>query len=89
MWETESSDFIMISDFFALHKPHFSDFFKMQIECIVKHIFSGISDYFRLFLTDMLSHPWVDSILRAFRKILINWSAAVLDKTTTMIDITP
>ena len=27
----------------------------MQFECIEKHIFSGISDYFRLFLTDALT----------------------------------
>ena len=27
----------------------------MQFECIEKHIYSGISDYFRLFLTDALS----------------------------------
>ena len=34
--------------FFALHKTPFSDFL-MQFECIEKHIFSGISDYFRPF----------------------------------------
>ena len=27
----------------------------MQFECIEKHIFSGTSDYFRLFLTDALT----------------------------------
>ena len=44
------------SDFnqFALHKTQFSDFL-MQFECIEQHIFSGISDYFRLFLTDALT----------------------------------
>ena len=36
--------------FFALHKTPFSDFYR-----IVKHIFSGISDYLRLFLTDPLT----------------------------------
>ena len=46
----ESSDFNLISDFFALHKTPFSDF-----QCIEKHIFSGISDYFELFLTDALT----------------------------------
>ena len=51
----ESSDFNLISDFFALHKTPFSNF-----KCIEKHIFSGISDYFRLFQTffsQTLSHP--------------------------------
>ena len=51
--ECESSDLNLISDFFALHKTPFSDF-----QCIEKHIFSGISDYFRLFrlfLTDALT----------------------------------
>ena len=42
----ESSDFNLISDYFALHKTPFSDLF-----CIEKLIFSGISDYFRLFQT--------------------------------------
>ena len=47
----ESSDISLISgSFFALHKTPFSDF-----QCIEKHIFSGISDYFRLFLTDALT----------------------------------
>ena len=27
----------------------------MQVDCIEKHIFSGISDYFRPFLTDVLT----------------------------------
>ena len=45
----ETSDFNLISDiFFALHETPFSDRL-MQFECIEKHIFSGISDYFRLF----------------------------------------
>ena len=43
----DSSDFTLISDFFALHKTPFS--------CIEKHIFSGILDNFRLFLTDTLT----------------------------------
>ena len=46
----ESSDFNLISDFFALHKIKVLDF-----KCIEKHILSmncsGISDLFRLFLT--------------------------------------
>ena len=46
----EGSDFNLISDCFALHKTPFSDF-----QCVEKHIFSGISDYFRLFLTDTLT----------------------------------
>ena len=45
----ESSYFNLISDFFTLHKPHFQT---LNAICIEKHIFSGISDYFRLFLTD-------------------------------------
>ena len=40
---SKSSNFDLISDLFALHKTPFSDF-----QCIEKHIFSGISDYFRL-----------------------------------------
>ena len=48
----------LISDFFALHKPPFSDF-----KCIEKHIFSGISDYFRLFLTDALTSLYNDTIM--------------------------
>ena len=43
----ESSDFKMISDFFALHKTPFSDL--MQFACIEKHIFS--LRHFRLFQT--------------------------------------
>ena len=46
----ESSDFNLILDFFAHHKTPFSDFY-----CIAKHIFSGISDYFILFLTNALT----------------------------------
>ena len=43
----ESSDFNLISDFFA---PSQNPIFRlwMQFECIGKHIFSSISDYFRL-----------------------------------------
>ena len=48
----ESSDFNLNSDFFALHKTPFSDFY-----CIEEHIFSGISEYFRLFRTDALTPP--------------------------------
>ena len=31
----------------------------MQFECIEKHIFSGISDHFRLFLTDALTPLYI------------------------------
>ena len=47
MWE--STYLNLISEFFALHKAPFIDFLIMQLECAEKHIFSGISDYFRLF----------------------------------------
>ena len=40
----ESSDFNLISDFLLFTKPHFQ-----------KQIFSGISDYFRLLLTEALT----------------------------------
>ena len=50
----ESSDFNLISDFFcSSQNPIFR--LLMQFDCIEKHIFSGISDYFRLFLTDTLT----------------------------------
>ena len=40
-------------------KPHFQTF--NAVECIEKHIFSGISDYFRLILTDALTpHAFLD-----------------------------
>ena len=52
----KSSDFNLISDFFALHKTPFSDSY-----CIKKHIFSGISDYFRLFLSDALTPVLYDN----------------------------
>ena len=42
----ESSNFNLISDFCSSQNPIFR---------IEKHIFSGISDYFRLFLTDALT----------------------------------
>ena len=37
----------------------------MQFECIEKHIFSGISDYFRLFLTPLLCAPGRRTRMRA------------------------
>ena len=45
--------FNLISDFFCFTKSHYQTF--LQFECIEKHIFSGFSDYFRLFLTDTLT----------------------------------
>ena len=45
----ESSAFNLISDYCALHKPNF------QTSNALKSTFSGISDYFRLFLTDALT----------------------------------
>ena len=50
----ESSDFNLISDVFcSSQNPIFR--LLMQFECIEKYVFSGISDYFRLFLTDALT----------------------------------
>ena len=50
----ESSDFILISDVFcSSQNPIFR--LLMQFECIEKHIFPGISDYFRIFLTAILT----------------------------------
>ena len=48
-------DFNLISDFFAHHKTPFSEFLCSLNAFIEKHIFSGISDNFRLFLTDALT----------------------------------
>ena len=45
----------------------------MQFECIEKHIFSGISNYFRLFLTDALTplHLNMRSILTKCQPLLV------------------
>ena len=64
----KSSDFSLISEF--LHKTPFSDF-----ECIEKHIFSGISDYlrlFRLFLTDALTPVYLDREIHVILIRLLN-----------------
>ena len=65
----ESSDFNLISDFCALHKTPFSDFYK----CIEKHISSGISDCFRLFqtffLTDALTPLTLGNTCNQFSKL--------------------
>ena len=45
---------IWFQTFFALHKTPFSDFV-CSVNAREKDIFSGISDYFRLFLTDALT----------------------------------
>ena len=60
----ESSDFNLISDFFALHKTPFYRLL-MQFECIDKHISSDISDYVRLFLTDALT-PLMLHVIQTF-----------------------
>ena len=49
----ESSDFNRFQTFLLFTNLIFR--LLMQFECVEKHIFSGISDYFRLFLTDTLT----------------------------------
>ena len=46
---------IWFQTFLPFTKPHFR--LLMQFECIEKHIFSGISDYFRLLFSQTLSRP--------------------------------
>ena len=58
----------------------------MQFECIDKHILSGISDYFRLFLTHALT-PLCSSrhILYSFVSVTLSSHFPTLDQTALMV----